>query len=300
VAGYDTAALIARFKLKAFTSSSSSLSDQEILDLLDDSFRSYLVPMSKTLREEWWVGPSDLVLLTDANGAVTVPDTVASTLRTVSWDNAGVLRPLSRIEPERSFNYLRINGNIPLGFELRGYTLVLLPKVPNISVHITAMLRPPQMVLTSEAGEVVSRAGAALTLDAVPLAWQSSAPTQVDVVSSVSPFSVVGTFGVVSLAGSVLTLDADPGSDAIWVADVGYSPFPNVPIELHPLLEQDAIVQLFSGLGDKRLLDAAKRRDELEKAAKATMGPRTQGHARPIVNYAAPGMRGGYGWGPWR
>lgn len=298
---YTTQALIDRLTLKAFTSSSSSLTPQQILDLCNDSLRSYLVPMSGTLREEWWVGKSDIILTTDTDGSVTLPDSVASSLRTVSWSNAGILTPLSRIEPEQSFAYLPLNGALPVGFELRGYTLVVLPKAPNISLHITAMVRPPQMVLTDTAGLIDVAAGAVLTLDAVPLEWQAATPSQVDVISGSSPFQGVGTFAVSSLVGNVLTLASSPGASAGWyVSDVGTSPFASVPVELYPLLEQDVIVQLFSGLGDKRLPAALKRRDELEKMAKAAMAPRTTGNARVIVNPNAPGMRAAFGYWPRR
>lgn len=295
---YDTAGLLKRIKLKAYTSASSSLSDSDILDLANDSLRDYLVPITKTLREEYWVCPDDIVIQTDSNGGFQVPDTVSSTIRTIAWDNAGILTPLTRIEPELSFQYLPLNGALPMGFELRGYRIQILPRVPNVSIHITAMIRPPEMVQTQDAAQVVSAAGAVLTLKApVPLEWQSSTPASVDLVSSVSPFSTIATYDVSSLSGTTLTLtEAPPSVSGTWVSNVGTSPFPNIPIELHALLQQDVIVQLFgTGIGDKRFAGAQKRKDELEDLARRTMSPRTQGNTRAIVNYAAPGMRNWFG-----
>lgn len=295
---YTVQKLVDRLTLKAFTSTSSSLSPQQIVDLLNDSLRAYLVPLTRTLREEWWVGKTDLVATSDADGKITIPDTVASSLRTVAWLNGGILQPLSRVEPEAAFQYLSFAGSLPTGFQLRGYTLQLLPPVPGIAVHMTAMLRPPQMVLDEQAGLIDSNAGAALTLEDAPLDWQAETPASVDLISGVSPFSTIDTFDVVSLVGDVLTLTEDPGTlpAEAWVADVGASPFANVPIELYPLLEQDVICQLFgTGLGDKRLAGAQKRKEELEKLAKAAMAPRTTGNARVIVNPSAPGMRGALG-----
>ncbi len=303
---YTVQALIDRVTLKAFTGTSGSLTPQNLVDFANDSLRSYLVPLTQTLREEWWVCKTDLVADTDSDGSVVLPDSVASTLRTVAWNNAGQLCPLTRIEPENSFQYLNMQGNLPVGFELRGYTLVVLPKVPGIELHLTAMLRPPQMVLPSDAAEITSSAGPALTLTSVPLAWQASTPASVDLVLGDSPFLVIGTFTVVSLVGSVLTLSSTPAIPAglttplhrAWVSDPGTSPFASVPVELYPLLEQDVIEQLFGALGDKRLGGAEKRKKQLEDFAKRTMGPRTSGNARPIVNPSAPGMRSlmGY-WG---
>lgn len=297
---YTTQALVDRVTLKAFTSSSSSLTPQQILDLANDSLRSYLVPLSNTLREEWWVGKSDIVLVTDSDGSVTLPDSVASTLRTVAWNNNSILTPLTRVEPENSFLYLPVQGGLPVGFELRGYTLIVLPKVPGISLHLTAMLRPPQMVLPADAAQVASQVGPAFTLESVPLEWQETTPDSVDLISGASPFSRVDTFDVLSLNSTtkVLTLTETPSTvpSEAWFADVDASPFANIPVELYPLLELDVVCTLFQGLGDKRLKGVLDRKKELEGFAKRTMGPRTTGNARPIVNANAPGMRGYGGW----
>ena len=297
---YSTTALSNRIKLKAFTSTSSALSDQDILDLCNDSLRSYVVPILKTLREEFLVTQDDIVVTTDSDGKVSVPDSVASTLRLIAWNNGGTLTQLVRIEPEQSFQYLAMDGSLPMGFQMRGYIIQLLPKVPNIELHLNVMRRPPQLTLTALSAEVSSRTGPVLTLAKVPVEWQASAPTSVEVISSTSPFADLGEFDVSSLVGSTLTLTTDPGQDDIWCADVGTSPFAMVPIELYPLLEQDVIVQLFTGLGDMRLAGAAKRRDELEKKIIRTMAPRTTGSARPIVNNSAPGIRSIYGYWPRR
>jgi hypothetical protein len=174
-------------------------------------------------------------------------------------------------------------------------------------LYLSAMLRPPQMVLNDNAGEVESNVTTALTLDEVPLAWQEvgGTPDEVDLISARSPFSRVETLEVVSLVGNVLTVaavstTAQAAIDAgAWVADVDCSPFANVPVELYPLLEQDIICVVFAAVGDKRLKGAQDRKQELEGAAKRIMSPRASGNARAIVNSAAPGMRnGGYG-GRW-
>ena len=103
--GYTASDAIERIKLRGWVSTASGLSDAQILDLLNDSLRSYIVPFTKTLREEWWVGKENISVTTDSNSQVTLPNSVASTLRTVAWDNAGILTPLSRIEPEMVFVY---------------------------------------------------------------------------------------------------------------------------------------------------------------------------------------------------
>ncbi len=292
--------LIATLKLASFVSTTSSLTAPDILKLANRSYRSYIVPFLKTLRDEWQVSKVDYSATTDSSGRVAIPNSVASTVRTVAWNNNGRLIPLSRIEPENAFAYQRASS-VPAGFMLKGYELQILPIQSSAwPIVIAYMKRPPIGVLEEDAGEIDSHVSLALTLGAVPLEWQASAPTAVDLISSESPFSPVAeSVAVVSLVGSVLTLTGiDPALvvDGFWVADVGASPYPNLPIELHPLLELDVICTLLGTIaGDKRLKPAKDDRDAMRKDMLALMAPRSQGSIRPIVNRNAVGM-GGYGW----
>lgn len=293
--------LIATLKLASFVSTTSSLTAPDILTLANRSYRSYVVPFLKTLRDEWNVAKTDYDATTDSNGRVTIPDSVASTIRTIAWNNNGRLIPLSRIEPENAFAY-QVQQSTPVGFMLRGYELQILPiQTAAFPIVITYLKRPPVGVLEESAGEIDSHVGLALTLAGqVPLAWQSDIPDAVDLISNNSPFSPVAeSVTVVSLVGQVLTLSGISASlvaDGFWVSDVGTSPFPNIPTELHPLLELDVICTLLGTIaGDKRLKTAKEDREAMRKQLWALMAPRTQGSIRPIVNRNAPGM-GGYGW----
>lgn len=297
---YTASGNIERVKLKAWASTSGSLTDAQLLELLDDSLRSYIVPLLKSVRDEWFVkGTEDVT--PDANGRIAMPNSVASTVRLVWWMNNGQPVPLPRIEPEASFRYVNAGAGQPMGYTIKGYELQIWPNnVGSVSIRLEWMDRPPAMVLDESAGEIESHASLALTLADVPLAWQETTPTAVDLISNESPFSVVAeNVTVSSLAGSVLTLSGISASlveDGFWVADVGYSPLPNIPIELHPLLQQSVITTLYTGLGDKRLAGAVDLQKKMEADLRKTLAPRTQGSARPILNPNAPGMRMGY-WG---
>lgn len=300
---YTASGAIERIKLKGWGSTSGSLSDADILDLLNDSLRSYVVPFLKEVRDEWFTSGTENIT-PDANGIVPMPNSVASTIRTIWWNNNNLYVPLNRIEPENAAGYLGVNssGNQPYGYMLKGYEIQLLPSnVGSITVRIDFMERPAEMVLEEDAGEIVSHASLALTLEDVPLAWQSATPDAVDVISNVSPFKPIAeNVTVTSLVGSVLTLSGIDDAlidDGFWVADVGCSPFPNVPIEFHPLLQRDVIVELYTGLGDKRLAGAEKKLEKLEDSLRRTMAPRTQGSPRPIINRSGPGMNFMRRWG---
>ncbi len=301
--GYTASDAIERIKLKAWTSTSSSLTDAQLIELLDDSLRSYIVPFLKSVRDEWFVSGSESVT-PDSNGRIALPNSVASTIRTIWWLNNNQYVPLPRIEPENAPAYLGVNsGTQPRGFMLKGYEIQILPtNVGSITVRIDFMERPASMVLEEDAGEIESaqQSGATtdVTLVAMPIAWQELQPNVVDVVSSESPFSTLQEdVNVSGLTGNVISIDdlttearvAVLGGNA-WLADAGSSPFPNIPIEFHPLLQQDVISTLYAGLGDKRLSATVDKQKKLEMDLRKTMAPRTQGSARPIINRSGPGM----------
>lgn len=307
---YTASATLERLKLKGWVSTSSGLSDAQILDFLNDSLRSYVVPFLKSVRDEWFVSGTEDVT-PDANARVTMPDSVASTIRSIWWLNNGQPTPLVRVEPENSFLYEGQNAsNIPYGFMLRGYGIQILPtNVGSVSIRIDFMERPAEMVLEEDAGEVETYSGPQSALDVtlvdVPITWQESTPASVDWISSTSPFSTRASgVEVVSLVGNVLTLNmtgiSDYGQLAVgdWFSDINTSPYPNIPIELHPLLQRHAICELYTGLGDKRLEGSEKKLKMLADDLRRTLAPRTQGSARPIINRSGPGMRGYSGrWG---
>lgn len=297
--GYTATDSIGRVKLKGFVSTSGSLSDEQVLDELNDALRSDVVPFLKAVRDEWFVSGSEDV--TVVNGRVPMPNSVASTIRRIVWLNNGNEVPLNRIEPENAFAYANNGGSVPSGYMLKAYEIVILPSnVGSVQVRIDFMERPAEMVLEESAGLIASHSGLDLTLDSVPIAWQEDTPAAVDLISSESPFQAVAEdVTVVSLAGSVLTLsgiDSDLVEDGFWVSDVGTSPFPNVPIELHPLLQQYVICTLGQSFGDARLKGWAARLDQLEKNLRRTLTPRTQGSPRAIVNRTGPGVRTRWGW----
>lgn len=297
---YTATSNIESVKLKAWTSTSSSLTDAQLLSLLEDSLRSYVVPFVKRARDEWFV-KGGATLQPNSNGRITIPNSVGSTVRTVSWNNNGTLIPLPRIEPENALPMLSSGGATPVGFVLKGYELQIVPAgVGSVSIFIEFMERPAPMVLESDAGNVVSVAGGTfLTLADMPLAWQEETPDAVDIISGESPFSVLyESVPVQQVLGDVLRLQSNPGDipAGSWASDVGATPFPNIPIELHPLLQQDVICTLFTGLGDKRLQGAVAKQEKLEKDLLATIIPRTQGNSRPITNRSGPGWNTGW-WG---
>ena len=299
--GYTASASISRVKAKGFVSTATTLSDSELLEWLDDSLRSYIVPFVKTVRDEWFVSGTEAVT-PDANARIPMPNSVASTIRLITWNNNGTPIPLVRIEPENAFMYQGNNAsNQPYGYMLKAYEIQVLPtNIGSVSVRIDFMERPAQMVLEEDAGLIASHVGLALTLDSVPLAWQAETPSTVDIISNESPFvAVASDVTVVSLVGSVLTLsgiDSALVENGFWVSDVGTSPYPNVPIEFHPLLQRSVISELYAGTGDKRLDSSMKLQAKLESELRSTMSPRTQGSARPIVNKSGPGMRNFARW----
>lgn len=297
---YTATSNIETLLLKGWVSQASGLTAPQVLVLLNDALRSYVVPFVKRARDEWFV-KGGTVLQPNAQGRLRIPNSVGSTVRTVSWVNNNVLVPLGRIEPENALPLLSSGGATPIGFTLKGYELQIVPAgVGSVRIYIEFMERPATMVLEESALLVGANAGGNLwDTDSVPLAWQQNPPSTLEVISPESPFESLGEVTVLSVNADSIEFSGDGAAliePGVWVTDPGTSPFPNVPIELHPLLQQNVICTVYSGQGDKRFQTAFGLQEKLEKDLLATIIPRTQGNARPIVNRSGPGWATGW-WG---
>lgn len=305
---YSASEMIGRIKLRSFVGATSSLQDPDFLDLMNDSFRSYIVEFLKPLRQEWWVAKDDFISTTQDNGRFTLPGSVASSIRTISWKNNAYLTPLDLITPEASFQYQNNSGQ-PSGFMMKGYDVIILPQTTaNYEIHVSYLKNPPDMVLEEDAGKITSATANTLTLKTIPLNWQSAElPFNVDLISSNDPFSVTQsglTISAIDVSTATVTINNIPtGSELVnnWIADVGFSPFPNIPVALHPLLAQDVVCTIMEMSGDPRLKGSSSKKDKLETALRTTFMPRAQGSSTVIVNPLGPGMRAGqFGFGGYR
>lgn len=295
-------------KIRGKVSNATSLNDSDILTLLNSSYQQFVVGFTQSLRDEWWVGVKPLFLTTDSDSTIVIPSSVANSVRTIAWDQGGqVYNPLNRIEPEDQFQYLsQGNTGTPYGFMFNDNQITILPKCPGISIRLTYMYTPPQMVLEQNAGKVTNISGSVFTLSSVPLEWQANAPTSINVISATDPYTVIGVLPVSSLNVSTktITLSTVPttlshwnelSANGVWVANVGESPFPQLPIALQDLLQQHCLETIMQSSADPRLKAITDRKKELITELKAMMSPRAQGSSRPLVNKNKAGY-GGY-WG---
>ena len=308
---YTASHAISVLKIKGKVSNATSLIDQDILTLLNDSYAQYIVGFTQSLRDEWWVGVKAVYVTSDSNSTILMPPgSSGSSLRTIAWNQGGsLIIPLPRIEPENAFPYLSQGPTgSPLGFMLTGNQITLLPPCPGIQVRLTYMYTPPEMVLEEDAAKVSVIASNVLTLASVPLEWQAATPTSVNIISALDPYTVIGVAAVTSLSGSTLTLTANPNTlshwselsaNGIWVADVGMSPFPQLPVCLQPLLQQHCLETIMEASGDPRLAGISKRKEQMASELKSSMEPRVQGTSRPLVNKMKAGFGGYSGANVW-
>lgn len=304
--GYTCDAIVAKIESDGYLSTSTSLGSQDIVNKLNESFYSYLVPLITSQSEEFFIDRKTIKVTSDQNSQITLPDSVSSSLRTVTYYNNGNPYNLTRIDPKDEVNYIgQQQTQYPYGYMLTGFTMTLLPKGGPTEVHLRVERRPSEIVLNSNAGQITAVSGSVLTLNNMPIAWQESAPTLVDVVSDNSPFSPLVTQAqVASVTGTTtLTLQNVSASDLAlivvgsWVADPDCSPYANIPKDWYLLLQLDVVCSIMQTEGDQRLKGLMQRKDEIEKRLMRTMAPRTIGSVRPIVNYSAPGMGMGRRWG---
>ncbi len=259
-------------KLQAVIPNTATLFSQaNVALLLDDAMRKRVIPLVKSLKEEYWV----TTLATQVSATVNnypIPYRAAGTaLRDVSLqDNNGNMPYLVRYEPE-DIKFPLIPYNSPyfrLGYYLQGNSVILFPpQVSNYTAYQILMKyerRPSNLTLSTNCGQITSfnQGASTLTLSYVPSAWSTT--TTIDIINNLPPFdSIADDVVITNINGLTLTITVPTAySSTFWTsvaanywASVSMtSPIPQIPYEAFPYLAALGKKQLLSGVGDTNML----------------------------------------------
>ena len=155
-------------------------------------------------------------------------------------------------------------------------------------------------VLTSSTncGQVEAIVGNVLTLSAVPSTWEVG-----DLVTSIDALPGFGTKArdreITLIAGNDVTLDdVTDISVTNWIAENGYSPIAQVPVEIHQLLVQATSLEILKSLGDSEGYQKLEvEYKQMTKYAMDVITPRIDGSMKKAIP-AGNGIASwcGFGW----
>lgn len=289
--------------------SQNTLTEANIIELLDEEMRSTVIPLVLSAKEEFYVQNYDTTP-TQGVYTYTIPERAAfATWRDVVWvDPNGNEIAMTELAPE----YTKITypvGNLPpmytFGFILVNDHIQLWP--PNSTVPVQYQLRmkikrqPNHLTDVANCAQVtaVNSGSSQVTLDGNgDTTWTTS--TTFDAIPNSPQFTSLGddlTISAINQAtptATVLTFDDYPTGIAVgdWICPARLSPIPQIPYDLFPLLAQRGVIKCLEALGDNQGLTVAERRyQDMAADFARTVSPRIEGTRKALVNRTA-----NFGW----
>ncbi len=271
-------------------SSQALLTDTDILALADDVSRSIMVPVLKSLNQDYFVVKTTTDLVSLQKEYAIPSRAMGRALRELKLIDAGGNRSnmsLITIEDEHLF----VNFSIPKGFYFYGDKIAVVPtpSVSDYSLEVWWELPPSKLVPITSSALVSSISSTSVVVSSIPTGMING--SVVDFVQSVGGGAILAPdITITGLSGTTISFASGDIPDDLAVGDyvslAGYTSVINLPEEAYPLFESKTCVRCLKAVGD---YDAAKDLNESDAALeernlKMILEPRIEGEPTTIVN----------------
>ena len=301
---YTTDGLLANVKNRYIIPASQNLySDADLLAMMDDEMRSYIIPLINSVREDYWTIYFDQPV-TNGTTQYRIPTRAAG----------GILRDVVFVDPNGNeiamtrLSPAQIKATFPFGYQLPLYTFgfflrndMVMPypqqaqNATQYTLRMKILQRPNNLTLSSNCGQIQIIAGNVVTLSYIDPTWTTG--TLFDVIQNYPLFvaSIDNVITNINSATNQITFSSLPSGVAVgdWVCPQYMSCVPQIVYEAFPMLAQRGVVTLARSLGDSQGTDLAEKEYErLKVAFLSFIEPRVQLSGQKIVNMNNP-----YSWG---
>ena len=274
--------------------SQALMSDEDILAHGDHQMRVRVLPMIKSIRQEFFVVSKNQAVTINKSEYKIPHRAVGRTLRDVKMIDAtgNITVDLVQYAEEDIAFISNAGGFVRRGFYFRGDSIVIVP-IPNIStltLQFWYELRPSKMVPTDYAAVVSAIAGNVVTCtNVITDPFPASGSVTVDIIDNFQGNSTTAYDLVASRAGNdfTFTLADLPDSLAVgnYLAIADTSPVVQLPEEVTVFLETLTAIRVCHAIGDfegKQILEAEATVEET--AMKMMLQPRITGETQKIIN----------------
>ncbi len=323
IAVYTSDQLIDRARKKAgwTNNSQTGSTDTDVLRHLNEAMWTEILPrLMKT--KEGYFAISRRIALTASESRYRIPKRAAGgKLNHIYYiDSAGERVRLRNIGPEQLDEY-DLTATEPEAYYLENAYIVLVPELtgtPTGSLELSYFFRPGQLVKTIEARQItgISDIGAFWTLSftggtpVVNPGWTTVSRYDIhsqDSGGQIKTFDLLCT--TVSSPGNQITFSEAEvngsayGSDAVeigdWICLAGEAVVPGLPLELHPVLVQAAVVRMAEGLGDETYQYHRAELDRMLQAGGYLFDTRVESEPKKMVSRQGQALYGGGGRMRW-
>lgn len=291
---FTTTKLISGAKLRASVPSSQNLFlDPDFIILLNNHMVSIVVPMIKSVNEEYFVVNTDTPLVAGTSEYTIPTRALGGALRDIVLvDAAGNESDLPRLQPEIAKQIGSINNTGVRGIYLRNDKVVFFPSLNSInagtSLRFKYERRPNDLCLTSNAGRIITVTPGAnqIVVSSIPAAWTTG--TTLDIISPTPQFQSIQDDAVITnIVGTTITLSALPAGIAVgqYVAESLTTPIPQLPYEAHKLIEQLGAISLLEAMGDDAGKTSAQQTfKSMAESFILIITPRIEGSPQKVIS----------------
>lgn len=276
MAQYDTDYLIAQIKRRGSLPTSQNLfTDAKLVLMIDDELKTRIVPFLMSFQDNWFAEHYTYT----GDGSTTrfaIPtNAVGQKLKDLSiWQGS---QPKYSNIPRVEFENLQY---VNYGYYIEGTNINIYPptKAPlsTDTVDMTYYKRVSNIVATS-AARAISAIATVNVDSSTTLPATFIAGAEVQIVSRSSPFNILWTGEISSVAGNTVTLDSAPTTASVgdWLCLLGETVFPQVPIECIPMLCQAVVIRCMEAMNDAEgMKNAMANYQQIEYSTKSTLSPR--------------------------
>jgi hypothetical protein len=304
---FTTTELLASIKRRGMIpSTDEAFSTADFLAIANEELQSFIVPLLLGAREEFLVANFDITTTTSAEYTLP-PRAIGRELRDVLWQSGNSYIPLSRIEPEREYEFGNTGSGGPYGYKFENDKVVLIPAPPSGgTLRLKYFIRPNALVLPAAVATIQSiNGGRTVITTTATIPSTITTGISVDLVAAKPGFAtqVLDSTTTATTSGTTITLTTALPSSVVagdYVCLAQEAPVAQIPVELFPLLAERVCFKVLEALGDPRAQVQKQICDEMARQAVRLLSPRSQGSARPIVPRYGPGRGwGGRGNGRW-
>lgn len=289
---YTTTGIVNAIKLKGILPDAQQLFlPDDLISIMDGEMKTIIVPQIMSAKQEYLVSSYDQSISSGQTKFFIPHQAIGGKLRDFVLVNAdGKEIGIDRYEPED----VKTGGDewTHRGFFVDNDQVNLLPTDGDFvgySARMKIFRRPNNLVLESKAAKVtaINTSSLEVTCDKMPSHFTTS--LTYDFVKGKPSFRChAENKSISTIVGFVLKFSETLPEDLAigdWVAETGFSPIPQIPYELHPLLEQRVVIKCLEGMKDRTGLElASKAYDEMLNQFGFIVAPRVDGTPQKAVS----------------
>jgi hypothetical protein len=274
-------------------------SNAGIINIMTRILRSKIVPMMMTVREEYFVDFEDFTIVQGNILGYPIPGkAVGMKVRDVVLMNqSGVLNMtgLPRLSLEQVSGYY-FGQVVPFGFYIQNNNVILWPPnqtTPSNTLRMYYLRRTNTLTESSNCGQIDFIEANIVTLkDPPPADWEVG--TLLNAIDDQPGFNTIADDLIISeISANNVTIITTDGvfdvpnglTDNYWLANLGFSPIAQVPVEIQQLLVQATALEILKSLGDTKGYQKLKvEYKELVKYAMDVITPRADGNFKKVIS----------------